>query len=307
MHEALRKAAEERERRRHKADLTKDPVAAPSLAVARPEAQPSVAATQALVAERPAIARPMDRTAPVSGGRALRAIEKHEREAAGDSAGVLHHLPRQAQGVDSRVVAFHRPRDPRTEQFRNIRAALLALDPVPRSLLVTSGCPAEGKSIAAANLAATMAEAGARRVLVIDANLRHPEMDALLAARTGAGLSDILDGRVEDLRSSIQTTPIAGVDLLSCGTVLENPGGLLQPRRFSGVVGILEETYDFIIVDSPSLEEFADAAVLAPEVDGVILAVKLAGPSRANAERALEVLDSARARVLGTIATNCRR
>lgn len=323
MHDALRKAAEERDRKRR--HLSGDVASGvPDLAGAVP-AVAGIGSTQALTAEIPVSAprtaevhghrgtppveeMDLEERPPAHGGRAARALEMRAREEGlRDEAAPVPDAPAPAaRTVDPRIVTFHSPLDPRTEQFRSIRASLLSLRPSPRSILITSGSPGEGKSAAAVNLAVTLVEGGTRRVLLIDGNLRNPELDTLVGARPGPGLSDILDGRSEDLAQMIQSTPIPGVDLLPCGTVLDNPGGLLQPRAFSGVLGLVEDRYHFIIVDASSLDEVADAAVLAPEVDGVILAVALEGAARNVAERALEQLDTARARVLGAIAMNCR-
>jgi capsular exopolysaccharide synthesis family protein len=321
MQDALRKAAEERDRRRRREPVDGGPGLAPDVPAMPPSPGSSHASLplRSLTAELPAravtveppparTAEPPPRSAsPVSaapaasaGGRAARALSK------------LGEMPepatpqRRSAVVDPRIITFHKPRDPRSEAFRSIRASLLTMDAAPKSILITSGSREEGKSLAASNLAASMVENGNRRVLLIDANLRNPELDVLLAARSGPGLSDLLDGRADDLASLIEPTGIPNVDLLSCGTVLDNPGALLQPMSFSGVLWMLERDYDLIIVDSPALEDVADAAVLAPEVDGVVLVVAVEGPSRSGSERAIELLEAARARILGAIAMNCR-
>ncbi|HMS18614.1 MAG TPA: CpsD/CapB family tyrosine-protein kinase, partial [Planctomycetota bacterium] len=206
--------------------------------------------------------------------------------------------------VDQRVITFHKPNDPRAEQFRTIRTALLGLEPLPRTIMITSGSPKEGKSIATANLAASLVEGGRRRVLVVDANFRNPKQTEILAARSRGGLSDVLAGTIQDPRTVVVGTAIPGVDLLPAGADTTNPGALILPKAVAEVLAVLEPSYDFIFVDVPSLEEYADASVISGDVDGVLLVLQIQGPPRRAAEKAVEVLQAARARVLGVIATN---
>lgn len=244
---------------------------------------------------------------------AARAREKARRERVREEAAPA--APRPApepvrptarQGVDDRVICYHSPRDPRSEQMRGIRTTLLTMDSQPKSVAITSGSPDEGKSLACVNLASSLVEGGTRRVLLVDANLRYPQLVGILGALDAAGLSDLMHGVVSDPKSLIQETGIPNVDLLTAGQSLDNPGSLLNPKALAGVLGLVEDDYDFVIVDTPALDEYADAAVMAPEVDGAILVCQVEGPPRSAAEKALDLLESARARILGLMATNCR-
>ncbi len=190
--------------------------------------------------------------------------------------------------------------------MRGLRTTLLTMEQQPKSMAITSGASREGKSLACANLAASLVEGGSRRVLLVDANLRYPELDELVGAARTAGLSDLMGGSVSDVHSVVQPTLIPNVDLICAGTSLDNPGSLLNPKALAGVLGVVEDDYDAVIVDTPALDEYADAAVMAPEVDGAILVCQVEGPARNLAETALDLLESARARVLGIMATNCR-
>jgi capsular exopolysaccharide synthesis family protein len=172
--------------------------------------------------------------------------------------------------------------------------------------MITSGSPREGKSLATANLAASLVEGGRRRVLIVDANFRNPRQHEILAARSRGGLSEVLSGAIPDARTVVVGTAIQGVDLLPAGNDTHNPGSLILPKAVQEVLAVLEPSYDFIFVDVPSLDEFADASVVSGDVDGVLLVLQLQGPPRRAAERAVETLQAARARVLGVIATNSR-
>lgn len=275
---------------------------------------PAPAARSGPVTERPAGDSPAPTPSASSGGsRAERARAKARREREAPASTPAPVRPeatpaaptRESKGVDPRVVCFHSPRDPRAEQMRGVRTSLLTMDTAPKSVAITSGSPGEGKSLACANLAASLVEGGSRRVLLVDANLRHPELHEIVAARVGPGLSDLMGGTSSDPSALVQETGIPGVDILCAGESLENPGSLLNPKALAGVLGLLEGSYDFVVVDTPALDEYADAAVMAPEVDGAILVCAVEGPPRAAAEKALDLLESARTRVLGVLATNC--
>ncbi|NRA96621.1 MAG: CpsD/CapB family tyrosine-protein kinase [Planctomycetes bacterium] len=326
MNDALRKAAEERERKRRRRDRDPDPVAETTpvspLEPALSEPALSEPALSEPALSEPAVAGEGDAASPPSavsgaaaepatpssdsGSLAARARDKAQRERASDEAEAPSIEPFTSYTVDERVISYHGPQDPRSEQMRGIRTTLLTMDSQPKTIAITSGSREEGKSLACANLAASLVEGGLRRVLLVDANLRHPQLCEIVAARDDAGLSDLMAGGASDPRALIQQTGMANVDLLPAGRSLENPGSLLNPKALAGVLGLVEDDYDFVIVDTPALDEYADAAVMAPEVDGAILVCQVEGPPRSASQKALDLLDSARARVLGLVATNCR-
>jgi protein-tyrosine kinase len=305
--DALRKAAEERERKRRRpvgegAEGESAPAATAPRAAAGSRSDVEAEADRMARIRRLTPVLPVDPAGPLGlTGEAMRRAQA-EQEASRERERARREAP---PDVDGRLVVVTRPRDPQTEQIRAVRASLLALDPVPRSMLLTAGSPGEAKSVAIANLAACLVEGGRRRCLIIDADLRRPFQHVLLRAKSHPGLSEVLAGRAEEVSECVHATPVAGVDLMPAGSILDNPGSLILPRTFSGVLGLLEGRYDFILVDAPALEGVADAAVLAPEVDGVVVVVEMGEASRARTERAVEVLDQARARLLGAIALNC--
>ena len=312
MQDALRKAAEERERRRRAAgggvSNQSPPPSADSVPEAPPRRHSSEAETIRGAPIPPPAAQPRpgaDRPAPKPAKDPWGAEPTRAHEIPQGSA-LAHVQPERRYEVDMRVVCFHAPNDPRAEQFRNIRTALLGLEPLPRTIMITSGQPGEGKSLATANLAASLVEGGRRRVLVVDANFRKPSQHLILAARNREGLSDTLADPSLEPATLVVGTAIPGVDLMSAGTQLSNPGALLAPVAVAGVLSTLEAAYDFVFVDVPAMNEFADASVVAGDVDGVMLVLQMQGPPRRSAEKAIQALEASRARILGGIVTNCR-
>jgi capsular exopolysaccharide synthesis family protein len=323
MHDALRKAAEERERRRRSrgATPTKEPPAEPVLPPEHPEEsglpEPAAAPRETLrEARRSAadLALPKERRERHA-QRMERALERMtqppptRREATPPRAARASERSNLATGeLDERVILVHQPRDPRSEQIRSLRANLLTLERVPRSILLTSGSPNEGKTLLVVNLAAALAEGGSHEVLLVDGNLRNPGVAELVGGRPAPGLVDLLRGTVVDPFEVIQEIPaISGVSLMAAGELPDSPGGLLVPAALRRVLDRVSDRFSFVIVDSPAMDHYADAAVMAPETDGVLIVVQLEGPARNAAERALDTLSAARSPILGTIVTRSRR
>lgn len=240
--------------------------------------------------------------APSEGGRRKRS----RAEKALDQGRRDRGTARSAIRVDERVVSFHAPRDRRAEQFRGVRTAIQSSQPPVKTILVTSAEEGEGKTVVTANLGASFAETGHGRVLVVDGNLRSPTLDMVLAGRDDVGLADCLVNRGLDPHPLVQPTPIPGVDLLPAGRARENPGSLLTPGALHRGLGPLLERYDVVLIDAPSLEIYTDAQVMAQDVDGCVVVVRLEGTSRTHVLRAIEMLDAVDARVLGTVVTHER-
>src|SRR5882762_894691 len=160
------------------------------------------------------------------------------------------------------------------EAFRSLRTSVLlsAADCPPRSLLVTSTQPGEGKTTIASNLAIALAQVG-KRVLLVDADLRSPSLHRLFGRRDDPGLVGYLVNR-EDWHSMVRPSETVGLDLLTCGPVPPNPSELLSSPRMAALVESARERYEYVILDSAPMLALADARILAPMVSGVLLVVK---------------------------------
>jgi non-specific protein-tyrosine kinase len=179
---------------------------------------------------------------------------------------------------------------PQEEAFRRLRTNLFALDhrPLHQTLLVTSAEPGEGKSTIAANLAAATAKSG-RKVIVIDADLRRPTLDKIFHLPNDRGLSNVLMQHVT-FDKAIQSTEIPGLHVLTSGPLPPNPVELLGSQEMSILLKYLTKWFDLVLLDSPALLPVADAAVLAPSVDGVALVVGLAHVRREAVQAAYRQL-----------------
>jgi capsular exopolysaccharide synthesis family protein len=187
------------------------------------------------------------------------------------------------------------------ETYRLLRSNVqfAAVDEPIRSLLITSSVPGEGKTVTAVNLGAATALSG-RRVIIVDADLRRPTLHDKFGLTRQPGLTSVLIGHTS-LEEALQTTPIPGLQLLSCGPIPPNPAELLSSRAMHDMHRQLMQMADLVIFDSPPVLATADAQVLAAQVDGVVYVVQL-GETRKSAVRfAADLLRQARARTLGVV------
>jgi tyrosine-protein kinase len=188
-----------------------------------------------------------------------------------------------------------------SEAVRRLRTNLQFIDVTnrPRSIVVSSSIPAEGKSTIAMNLAVSMADTGAR-VILVDADLRRPSMSEYFGIEDNAGLTTVLIGRadVEDVVQPLGTTTL---DLLPAGQIPPNPSELLGSPAMAGLLDRLTKSYDTVLLDSPPLLPFTDAAVLTKLAGGALVVV---GADRIHSPQLQETLGSlqtAGAHVLGIV------
>jgi len=226
------------------------------------------------------------------------------RAALGNGNGAAHRDGENGAHPAHELVVLHEPWSSVAESFRGMRAAVLfsAPDDPPRVALVTSALAAEGKTVASLNLAAALAESGSRVVLV-DADLRHPRCHTALRVANDPGLSTFLAGHV-DLESVVYRLDRSRLFLVPAGPPPPNPAELVSSPRMRRALAELRQEYDFVILDTPPVLPATDAIVLAREVDGVVLVVKGHDTPRELVRRAYDRLTLAGARFLGVVVNN---
>jgi capsular exopolysaccharide synthesis family protein len=161
------------------------------------------------------------------------------------------------------------------EEFRTLRSRLYqAREKHPLSkVLVTSPLPKEGKSFVTANLGQVLVQQQGRRVLLVDADLRNPHLHLTLGAEPGPGLSDYLRSETDEF-SVIQGGPMENLFLIPAGSQNENPAELVANGRMNTLLNRLQPLFDWIIVDSPPAAAVSDAALIANYCDGVLMVVR---------------------------------
>ena len=205
-------------------------------------------------------------------------------------------------GIDPRVVAYYKPESTIVEQYRNLRTYLGSLNGgnLFRSVMVTSANDGEGKSITSANLAVTMAEDKKKSILLVSADFRSPAIENLFNVQAEKGLSDYFNGEVR-LDQILTATNIKNLMVLPSGNIPSNPAEFFASQKMSEFIKELEKHFNYIILDTPALIPFADARILGPVVDGVVLVVQAGKTRREVIWRAQDLLKSVRAKLLGVI------
>lgn len=199
--------------------------------------------------------------------------------------------------------ALEDPRSAFAESYRSVRTALqFATDTgVPRSLLITSSTPSEGKSTTALTLARNFAQLG-KRVLIIDADLRNPSLHRILGVDNSSGLSNYLAGAVK-ATEVIHATDTPGLMYMSTGPLPPNPAELLMGPKMLSLISIAREKFDQLIIDGPPVMGLADAPILGNLANGTLLVVEAGETRIAVARNALKRLLAARAHVVGGLLT----
>jgi polysaccharide biosynthesis transport protein len=185
------------------------------------------------------------------------------------------------------------------EAFHALRTSVLlstAKRP-PTSLLITSAQPSEGKTTVAANLAISLAQLG-ERVLIIDADLRRPNVHSFFGVPNSRGLANFLTGNATWKSLLIPAAP-SGLTVLPGGPPPPNPADLLSSESVATLIQQASEEFKFIVLDSPPLLNLADSRMLATIVDAVVLVVRLGHSPRDLVQRAYTSVFDSGSRTLG--------
>ncbi|WP_088188390.1 CpsD/CapB family tyrosine-protein kinase [Desulfosporosinus sp. FKA] len=199
------------------------------------------------------------------------------------------------------LITVEEAKSPISEAFRTLRTNVqfTGVDSENRRIMITSAGPREGKSSTLANLAVSIAQTG-KSVLVIDADLRNPTQHKLfrLDNREGLSIALVLD---QDYRSFISETEVQGLQVLTGGPVPPNPAELVGSKRMKRLMEEAGKQFDIVLIDTPPVVAVTDAAILAQEVDGVILVLAAGEVNKEFAQRAKEQLDKVNAKILGAV------
>ncbi|MET0859503.1 MAG: polysaccharide biosynthesis tyrosine autokinase [Microbacterium sp.] len=190
---------------------------------------------------------------------------------------------------------------PRAEEFRQLRTNLrfLQADDDHKVFVLTSSIPGEGKSATAANLAATIAAAGAS-VCLVEADLRRPSLSGILDLEGGVGFTTLLAGEAQ-LDDVLQPWGTDGLRVLLSGEIPPNPSELLGSARAEEILTAVKERFDVTIIDCPPLLPVTDATILARLFGGAILVVGAKKVEMRELRKAVERMTVVDAPVLGTV------
>ena len=207
----------------------------------------------------------------------------------------------------SSLPALDRPGSLFVESLRSLRTSLMLSrsGAPPRSVLITSPLAGEGKSFLSWNLAILLAQQG-KKVLLCDANLRHPFLHRNLEVNPSAGLSTLLTGFVPDLGVSaiIPVLEVPGLFVIPAGQLPPYPAELLASQTMADLVKAWEIEYDLVLLDAPPVLEFTDSVVLSSMVSSVLLVArhgKTPLPALEKSYQLLEEVHSAKGRRINIV------
>ncbi len=200
------------------------------------------------------------------------------------------------------LITLTDPQSPAAEAYRTLRTNLefAGLDQPVRAVLFTAPTAEVDTATTVANLAVTIAQTE-RDVLVVDANLRQPRLHAVFGLENTRGLTDMVAADAPFDGPPIQQTEVPHLHVLPAGPTPLSPADVLDSKRLLGIWEGLRERFDMVLVNAPPVLAVADAAILAPRMDGVLLVLRAGHTRRQHALAAKERLERVRARLLGAV------
>ena len=198
------------------------------------------------------------------------------------------------------MVAAAQPNSLAAESYRGLRTNLLHgfMDNPPRTVVLTSPGPGEGKSITCANLGVVLAQAG-KNTLVVDCDMRKPTMHKIFGLHNMKGLIDLL-GEESTLDEAWQE-PLENLKVIPVSLMPFNPGERLSSGRFAEFLRRVRGEFDYVLMDSSPTRLASDPLILASQVDGVLLVFDAQNTRKGAVRQSIRSLEAVGANVLGTV------
>jgi succinoglycan biosynthesis transport protein ExoP len=203
--------------------------------------------------------------------------------------------------IDPGLASIHRPRSTTAEAVRRLRTSVFleAAAADAKVIQVTSALPGDGKSTLSGNLGISIARSG-KTVVIVDADLRLPQMTASFSMSDKDGLTDLIDGTC-DPSQVIHPTAIENLWIVPCGPIPTNPAEALSMSQFNDFLAWLKERYDYVIVDTPPLLVVTDPSIVASAVDGIVFTFRIRRGSKPQSKEAISMLRAIGTPILGAV------
>lgn len=168
---------------------------------------------------------------------------------------------------------------------------------------VTSWSKGEGKSTATVNLAISFAKMG-KRVLLIDTDLRRPNIHNLLKISNEVGLSEVI-GQFVDFEEAVNHSVVPCLDVLTSGAIPPNPSELIASTSFESFMNMIKNQYDYVILDTPPIGVVTDTLLLKEYIAGYVLIIREKVTTHGDIERAVQNIDLTGSKILGFLKVGC--
>jgi succinoglycan biosynthesis transport protein ExoP len=215
---------------------------------------------------------------------------------------LLGQIPKESLASEGALLKPGDERQAFIEAFRTLRSSLIFL-PVegekPKTFVITSALPDEGKTTVSSNLAVTLAFSGAK-VLLIDADMRSGKVSHLFGAQGAVGLSNVLTKNLP-WREAVSATWIDNLHLMPCGPAVQNTAEHLLSKVTDQFIKNIYNEFDYVLFDSPPVIILDDTLSLSPKIDATLFVLRFDQSSTRASRRALELLHSRQANVIGLV------
>lgn len=206
------------------------------------------------------------------------------------------------QSLDRNLVVFHDPQSIEAELFKVLKTNLLfpSSGKPPKSIMVTSAIPGDGKSFVSANLAISISQGIEEHVLLIDSDIRNPSIDRYFNIGRREGLSEYLASG-SDVSTNFVKTPVEKLTILPAGLPPRNPTELLTTQKMKALLGEVTKRYEdrYIIIDSAPPSLAPETAAISQHVDGIIIVIKAGKTPRSAVSEVIEQLG--KEKILGLV------
>ncbi|MCK4911759.1 MAG: polysaccharide biosynthesis tyrosine autokinase [Thermodesulfovibrionales bacterium] len=231
----------------------------------------------------------------------VKAAEDAEEKLGIPVLGMVSFLKREQKEDERHIerIVLEEPKSTFTENYKALRTAIMlsSADSAPKSILVTSMLPAEGKTSTAVNLALVIAQS-VNKVLLVDTDLRKPRIHNIFGISNKSGLSTYLVGSNAKI---IKEGPSPNLNIVPSGPIPPNPSELLGSEKFARFISSMQERYDVIIFDSPPVLTVTDSLVLSKHMDGTIVVARAAKTSYEAVRKGLRQISDVGSNVLGLL------
>ncbi len=210
-------------------------------------------------------------------------------------------IPSRVEAKLSELIVHQTPRSPFAEAVRSIRTSVMfsILDTSRKVIMVTSATAGEGKTFLASNLAAAIAQAG-KKTLLIDTDFRKPRVDKVFSVEKNPGVCNHLIGEIE-LDSILKSTSVTNLMIATCGNIPSNPSEIMHSAVMKKFINDVKDRYDIVIFDTPPAMTVTDAVVLSGIVDGVIVTIRSGKTTKSTVKRCISQILTSRGEILGAV------